>query len=185
MSIQIASPSIVLNSDDWDILNYEMDETMVVRKGEDISKVIDKSALKCDALKSRSGRYVNMVINCHGKYRDGHGGYGLSLGDGIRRDNAHLFGKLSKSVGQIYVVACATAAVAETGGWGDGNLFCVAIARYARATVYASLDKQIGNSLVHEDKGYIDDWEGTVLTYAPNGDVIYTSRYEKPLLLGN
>jgi len=182
MSIKINSPSIVLNSDAWDILNYEMDETVEVKKGADLGPVFDAAAKKCGALRSRTGQYVSLVINCHGKYHDGKPGYGLSLGNGIRRDSANLFGKLAASVAQIYLIACAPAAVSDPGGWGDGNLLCVAIARYARATVYASLDKQIGNSLVHEDKGYVDNWEGTVLTYAPSGDVIWKADYGKPLL---
>jgi hypothetical protein len=185
MSVKIKSPSIVLNSDAWDVLNYEMDVSMEVKKGKKIDEVFDTVAAKCENLKKQYGTFVHMVLNCHGYFRNGKGGYGLALGNGIDRSNAFIFGKIAPTVTKIYIVACNAAQVAEVGGDGDGNLFCSAIAKYARAEVLASVDKQIGNCLVHEDKGYIDDWEGTVFAYGPSGGVLSVTRYDSGGIFGN
>ena len=179
MSIWISSPSIVLNSDDWNILNYSMDVSLEIRKTAAISDVLDQTAEYCRRLKKASdGQFLTLIINCHGYYEKGKPGFGIALGTGIFQWNTHLFGKLAPYVDKIICVACGSAAITNPGADdGDGNLMCSSIAQHARALLQVSQNKQRGNVAFHEKKGYIDDWEGIVLTYASDGSVIEVQRH--------
>jgi hypothetical protein len=178
MAIQIPRPAIVLNSDDWNIANFTMSVSIEVPEDTNPAKAFDDAAKECAKLKSwTNGSYLTLIINCHG-YEDKIPGttktglgFGLALGTGITRSNVSIFSKFAPTVDEIIIVACGAAAISVPNGQGDGNLLCCAIAQHARAIVKASQNTQIGRPW-RMDPFFIDDWEGTVLTYASDGSVI-------------
>jgi hypothetical protein len=126
---------------------------------------LSDAAKECDKLYAKSDRYLSMILNAHGS-----GGW-IKLGkEGIALSNAKLFSKFTSSVTIIYIITCEAAAVSDEYPEAyNGPKMCSAIASYARAHVYASEDTQRAPPW-HMAKGYIDDWEGTVLTWGPDGN---------------
>jgi hypothetical protein len=197
MSIRIPSPSVVLNTDAWDVSNFTMDVSIEVPSETRIHEVFASVANDCKRLKTESdGQYLTFIINAHGYYASvddgptfdpgGYGGqrthlipgFGIAIGTGIRQANAYIFGKLAPYVDKIIINSCGVAGISNPGGSdGDGNLLCSSIAQHAKALVQASQSLQKPNSIFREDPGFIDDWEGVVLTYASDGSVMQVDRY--------
>ena len=192
MSIRIPSPSIVLNSDDWDIRSFRMDISIEVPEKTRIDKVFDRAAKDCSQLKRDFDGALTLILNCHGYYEEvkegktWYGGqdkklipgFGIALGTGIKQSNAFIFGKFAPTVDKIIINACGVAGISRPGqSDGDGNLLCSSIAKYAQATVQCSQSEQTAKLFIREDPGYIDDCEGVVLTYGPDGSVIKVDRY--------
>jgi hypothetical protein len=127
------------------------------------------------------GRLRAVVINCHGFYnnttRHGTGGFGLKLGTGILRADTPKFSKLNGKVDMIWITACGTARISIPGaaGDGDGNLFCSEIARRSGAYVYAATTLQYHDIFLGTNR--IDDYEGLVLRYNPQGVVDWSHDY--------
>lgn len=177
--IEIPSPSMAMNSHDVPKPKYYMDNTYFPKKEDSPIAMLSWVAVVLKAFKDeRPKDWITLVINCHGvskKHSDGksYGGYGLSIGTGIKTaTDVEAFALIEPYVDRIYLVACRAAMIANPGdAWnGDGNLFCGAIAKKARAQVVASTARQSGFPYI--PAGYIDDFEGTVYTYGPKGDVL-------------
>ena len=76
----------------------------------------------------------------------------------------------------IYLRSCFVARIDGPGSMSDGNLFCCEIARNAKCTVIASTAYQAQRSFKKSQGaslpfGMLDEFEGTVLFYGPEGNV--------------
>jgi hypothetical protein len=119
------------------------------------------------------GKLETLIINCHG------GPARLLIGAEITRNDTPTFAVLKDQEGRprvtrIWIVAC-SAGYIGSGPAGDGNLFSCEIAKASGAYVTVPTGGQRGERKV--PYGYIDDWEGTVLTYGPRGNVVATRNY--------
>lgn len=178
--IKIPQPAIAFNSHDVPDPEYSMLFTWKVPEETSPLAMMSIAAMMFKAFKdSQPDAWLTLVINCHGTSRKDkktgkrYGGYGLSIGTGIHSaDDVEAFGKIEPYVDRIYLVACRIAAISNPGDpWkGDGNLFCGAIAKKARAEVVASTAAQSGFPWI--PPLHIDDMEGTVYTYGPDGSVL-------------
>jgi hypothetical protein len=119
---------------------------------------------------AKNGPDVKLQIMCHGYP----GGLQFCK-EGINASNVQLMSQLSGKLQGIELYACSVAYITpgSGGGAGDGNVFCYKMAKIAQTTVKASTTNQVyytgelrGNALD------FDTWEGTVLTYGPQGNVI-------------
>ncbi|HEX2891366.1 hypothetical protein [Vineibacter terrae] len=156
--ITLAQPSMALNAENVPGPDYKMWNTWRVPKGDTPSHVIGWTAT---VAKGASGGKLNaLVINCHG--RPAH----LSLGTGFGWSEVPLFAGLAGLVDDIYIVACK---VVSFGGSADGNLFCGAIAKAAKANVYASNASQTTGLWPSIPYGKIDGYEGKVWKWHPDG----------------
>jgi len=94
--------------------------------------------------------------------------------DNIRLDTLTRFTPLSGKLKGIDLMGCGAAYITPgfEGTDGDGNLLCYRLAQITRTYVRASTATQMYNVGVQQwlpvDFGA---WEGTVITYAPNGSV--------------
>jgi hypothetical protein len=128
---------------------------------------------------SRYGTIEDLYIMAHGyENDDGVGGYGVALtGDGILQSNVQLWSGLYGKVNHIYLMACGAAAVGpRIDGEGDGRYLCSSLAIYARSWVVASTSPQRysrGIPLFGLDQINFGDWEGTVYSFDPCGDIKY------------
>ncbi|MFC5547043.1 hypothetical protein [Massilia aerilata] len=169
--IKVPSPSMALNSEDVPGASYRLDNTWYVSRTESPQKICGWIAVVAADYKSRlPGSRFTVVFNSHGYEIMNHGGYGLAMGTGIKRSDIPQFDKLRPHVDEIWFIACQAAYIDTPGGAGDGNLLMSGIAKAAQASVKVSTATQVGDLWL--PGGYVDDWEGTVLTYGPGGDVI-------------
>jgi hypothetical protein len=133
-----------------------------------------------------------LILNCHGFYLGGRGGYGLKIGQGIHRKDTGEFARLKGLVKEIWLRTCGAARISKltkdvggvADGEGDGNLLCQEIAKASGAYVVAPTTKQqIGldgflsldgwttpkDVSVSFSHGHIDNMEGLVVRYNPEG----------------
>jgi len=102
-----------------------------------------------------------------GVYSQGGGGIQFCR-DGILLGTIHQFEKLKGKVKLIEILGCGAAYITPgfEGRDGDGNLLCYRLAQITQAYVRASTATQWFDPTPVIDFGR---WEGTVITYAPNG----------------
>ncbi len=186
--IKVPQPSMVLNAPDAPS-RYVMHVTYDVKPTEEIDVFLRQ--VRQAALRQPDKVLKYLVINCHGLYngssRESTGGYGLSLGRGIRNLNVHHFRLLREGdassrplVGHILITSCGAAAVSPVDFRGDGNgvLLCKNIAKHSGAYVSASNIKQI--SMAGQATPYqISGFEGLRQTFAPD-DGHVSSQQEHP-----
>jgi hypothetical protein len=170
--IRVPSPAMALNSEDVPGASYRLDNTWYVLKLESPQKICGWIAVVAAKFKTDyPDQRVTIVFNSHGYCATAdRGGYGIAMGTGIKRSDIPQFEKLAPHVDEIWFIACRAAYIDTPGGAGDGNLLMSGIAKAAQARVKASTATQVG--AIWLPRGYIDDWEGNVLTYGPQGDVI-------------
>jgi hypothetical protein len=182
MSISIPQPSMVLNSHDVPGASYRMWNTWNVPANDNPQHIMEWCATVASG--ATDGYLRVLVINCHGWYSGGTGGYGLSLGTGIRRADTGRFAALRGKVANIWITACGTARISNPGtaGDGDGNLFCQEIARAANTYVVAATTHQVGDLWIGDNE--IDDFEGLVLRYNPSGAVDWSHDYSRNVIDG-
>ncbi len=182
--IMMEQPSISINSHDVPGPSYRMWRTFDVPEETDASGVV-RIIQRChvEAMNSRKSNLRNIIINCHGR----EGGGRLSIGGqghvGIYMDNVGVFSALRPlNVGTIWLVAC------QAARGPDGQNLCRAIAQNANTIVIAGEDDQElgiwGTYRYYVGKsGQIDDYEGVVYAFWPNGrvsrdidpeDIVYT-----------
>ncbi|RJF89053.1 hypothetical protein D3874_20450 [Oleomonas cavernae] len=172
--ITIPQPAMVLNAENVPGPDYKMWNTRKVTKDTDPKWLMINVASV--ARSATNGKLLALVINCHGKAKGDNGGYGLSLGTGIKRGNVEpLFSTLKGLVDDIWLVACQAARISEPGGDGDGNLFCGAMAKAAGANVYASTADQTTGLWPYIPFGKIDGYEGKVYKYKSDGSCELTN----------
>lgn len=163
--IKVPFPHMALNAENVPGTKYRMWHTWEVESSISPDGMLGWIAKVASG--APEGKLKTLIFNAHG-----HPG-GIKIGAGITRSDASKFSVLKGLVQNIVIVACRVAYIDSAGGDSDGNLFCSDIAKAAKAYVTASTAKQRDDSWFGLPIGYIDDWEGTVLTYAPWGD-IYT-----------
>jgi hypothetical protein len=178
--IKVPFPHMALNAVDVPGTHYRMWNTYEVPASHDPDHILDWTASV--AGKAKGGKLETLVILCHGFSQGGKLGFGLKLGTGIRRVDTPKFAKLKGLVNKIWITACGAARISvptPPGSIldGDGNLFCCEIAKQSGAFVTASTESQYDDSWFGLPVGYIDDWEGLVLTYGPAGNVVSSKRY--------
>jgi len=187
MSIEIDQPSMALNSDDVPGTHYRMWNTWEVAANRTAADILGWTATV--AAGAPGGYLRSVIINCHGYYngtdsRSDTGGYGLKIGTGIRRGDTSKFSVLKGKVACIWVTACGTARISavDASGNGDGNLFCSEIAKNSGAYVIAATTQQVGDLYLRVNR--IDDFEGLVLRYNPQGGVDWSHNYGRGLIDG-
>lgn len=182
--IKIPQPSMALNSHNVPGAKYRMWNTYNVPSSHDPDHILGWCAKVADEV----GKLKVLIINCHGKYSDtsrsGTGGFGLTIGTGIRRADTGKFSVLRGKVSSIWITACGTARITFAGSTtdGDGNIFCSEIARESGAYVVAATTSQQGALYVPEN--HIDDFEGLVLRYNPSGGVDWSADYGRNIIDG-
>lgn len=116
------------------------------------------------------GKLKNLVLNSHGSPGRIHLGVGFSL------YNVKMFADWAGLVEKIWIVACEVATVRRVGTKTDGNAFCMAFAKAAKAYIVASTNEQIAINKIYP-YGKIDGFEGLALCYAPSGKVSWSHNY--------
>ncbi|MGB8473841.1 MAG: hypothetical protein WCE61_07140 [Candidatus Acidiferrum sp.] len=169
--LHIPQPSMALNSHNVPPPDYRMWNTRKVAAHTDISGLMLN--VRSVAGAAQGGMLRCLVINSHGSPG------GLDLGKGIGRGETPLFTVLKGKVHTIIIVACEVArigsatcsTVSPSCRWNDGNLFCGEIARNTGAYVFAStaLQSPYLYYIIGLPVNYVDDYEGTIYRYNPNG----------------
>lgn len=161
MLIDVPYPHMVLNSHN-SLGDYQMLNTWKVSAGESVEHMMNWIATI--ASNAPGGQLETLIFNCHG------GGAYLEVGNGIRLGDTSQFSKLNGLVSRIWFASCSVAYV----GYEEkenGNLFCSEIAIASGASVTASTENQ--NIGIWEFLGFpygcIDEWEGEVYTFKPDG----------------
>lgn len=182
--IKIPAPCMVMNSHNTIYPRFRHTNTWEVGEHVTAQGLLGwAAAVLAGFKKDYPSRRATLVMNCHGFYRigsdrKGHGGYGLAMGRGVRSGDVVQFEKIQPYVDDIIIVACGAAAGGD-GCSSDARVLDLAsIARAAKATVTAGTGAQVweGNySAAYLPIGYIDDFEGTVLTYDAEGNLISSS----------
>ena len=157
---QIRIPSRSFQANSSRVYPYVMDDWMQYDKAFYPVKIIEDIESHTEET-----RLESFVINCHGAPAY------LDIADGgFDWDNLDLWKRLRYESGNprvrtIYIVSCN---VVSFGSERDGNLFCGAVAKNSGAYVIASNHLQNPSS-PPPPKGYIDDYEGSVWLYWPDG----------------
>src|SRR5215204_3824287 len=130
----IEQPSMALNDSRLDVV-VQMKVTKTIQPGEGISQVLGYVVNEAQA--QPGGRWKNLILNCHGDPGE------LHLGGGVTQNLTDRFAVLAPEgkpplVDVIYLRSCTVARIDGAGSQTDGNLFCSAIAKYAKCTVVAS-----------------------------------------------
>lgn len=161
-------PHMVLNSHDVPGTRYKMWNTGTVPESKSAYQIINWIATV--AKSAPNGCLQTLILNSHGKPGRILMGHGLSL------HNVEEFRELKGLVQRIWIVACRVAYIKKAGTTSDGNYFCYRLAQETGAYVKAGTTYQRGH---HDFRfidelpyGYIDDWEGTVYTWNPKGELI-------------
>jgi hypothetical protein len=167
----IEQPSMALN-DTRGTTTVNMQITRTVTPDEGVTSILQ--AVVNAAKATKEGKLKNLIFECHGLPGE------LQMGAGIDTNLTDRFKMLvvddKPLVDTIYLRACLVARIDGPGSSRDGNLFCSAIAKYAKCTVIASTaiqeqrsyKKSAGKSLPF---GMLDNFEGTLLFYGPEGNV--------------
>jgi hypothetical protein len=170
--IMMEQPSISINSHDVPGPNYKMWRTIVAPESTDATAVVRMiERHNVEAVSAKKSPLRNIIINCHGL----EGGGRLSVGGeghvGIHQGNVGMFASLRPlNVGTIWLVACQAAAGP------NGMSLCRAMAQNAGTIVIAGdEDQELGVWGTYRYyvglSGQIDDYEGTVYAFWPNGSV--------------
>lgn len=169
--IRVPFPHMALNGHNAKgAAGYQMWNTWNVPKSKSVKEIVEWVA---EVARSASGGYLEtLVINCHGRAGK------ISIGQGIRIYNVAEFNVLKKEglVNRIWVKACEVARIEKAGTKTDGNYLCYRLAQESGAYVKASKNRQwISPDFPLIDEypyGFVDDWEGTVYTWNPQGAII-------------
>jgi len=168
--ITIDQEAMALNAADIS-RRYQMWNTWNLSASETVDHIFEW--VRSVAEGSARGKLRNLVINCHGAP-----GY-LQMGvGGLARSNVGWFGRWRDKIDKIWLTACKPGFIQDAGQPSDGNLFISEIARAANCYVVASTETQIFRANHTYPFGQIDSFEGLVLSYAPDGSVSWSHRYD-------
>ncbi|MEI7710089.1 MAG: hypothetical protein WCI94_01565 [Rhodospirillales bacterium] len=183
--IKIEQPAMAVHSDDVPGALYLMDYTVMIPASLTPKQVVDK-IITPGIVPIAKLRFL--ILNCHGHYGRAPGasvatgGFGLSMGTGIGRGDLGYFRALRGIVDNIWITACGPARQTNAGAkgerlGGDGLMFCSELAQMTQAYVVAATTHQDGAAGAFMPKGYIDNYEGVVLQFGPNGNVVWQHDY--------
>ncbi|WP_128562752.1 hypothetical protein [Methylobacterium crusticola] len=170
--IKLERPSMAINDPRCDT-KYQAWNTWYIQATETREHILEWT--RKVAVDAPGGKLKNLIIHCHGSPGR------MMLGQGFDRSNVGMFTKFNEGgtpvVEKIWLHVCEIAKIGTAGGASDGNLFCSALAKSANCYVVAS-------NLVQSHKGshtyppdQIDSFEGLVMSYGPEGNVTWSSRY--------
>ena len=162
--IEFAQPSLVFN-DLRATAYYQMQFTRNV-ENTDTLEWITSTGVAC-ARQTPEGKLRNVVLNCHGNAA------WMLLGEGVSRLNTWMFQRWEGLVDTIWTTGCKVAAIdtGVRGHYGDGNLFCCEIAKFAQCTVVAGTQNQSMRKDHVYPYGKLDPFEGLVMIYDKSGSV--------------
>lgn len=168
--ITIEQQAMALNAADIS-RRYQMWNTWDLSATETVSHIFEW--VRSVASGATGGKLKNLVINCHGAP-----GY-LAMGTGgLRRSNVGWFRQWRDKIEKIWLTACQPGFIQAPGKASDGNLFVGEIAKEANCYVVASTETQVFRANHTYPYGQIDSYEGLVLSYAPDGSVSWSHRYD-------
>ena len=167
----IEQPAMALN-DTRGTTTVNMQINRIVQPDEGVSTILQ--AVVAAANSTKEGKLKNLIFECHGQPGE------LLMGAGIDRNLVDRFSMLVADkkplVENIYLRACLVARIDGAGSMSDGNLFCCAMAKNAKCNVIVSTAFQEQRSFKKSQGaglpyGMLDEFEGTVLIYGPEGNV--------------
>lgn len=169
--IKVPFPHMALNAHNAPGVEYKMWNTWKVPKDTPIAEIV--SWVATVARNAPGQKLETLIINAHGN-----SAY-VGIGAGIPMSKVGLFNvwKYEGLVNRIWLVVCKVALIEKAGDEKkDGNWFCYRLAQESGAFVTASKNRQIGEIDIPfiDDLpyGYIDNWEGTVYTWNPKGEIV-------------
>lgn len=168
--IKLKQPNFVLNAHDIGIPNYKMWISIEAAKGTNtndlLNHIVRANRL---ALENQQTQLQNIVLNCHG-----YGGkvwLGGIYNGALDTSSVGILSPLKgKNLGTIWLTGCRAAQESE------GKLFCQMLATVTGSQVVASDSDQIvggwdGYRIVVGAPGLIDEFEGPVFGFTPNGGI--------------
>ena len=170
--IGVPYPHMVLNSHNVPGVEYKMWNTWKVAESTTVDQMVEWVAKV--ARGAPSGRLSTLIFNSHGKPGC------IRIGQKITLEHVEKFKifKQEKLVDRVWIVACSVARIKSAGQITDGNYFCYRLAQESGAFVRAGSASQMGHLIVDIPYGHIDDWEGTVYTWDPDGKLIAVDHEE-------
>ena len=183
--IKIEQPAMAVQSDDAPGALYLMETNIIIHSSTSPEGVVRK-ILQPGAEPIKKLRFL--ILNCHGYYDRAPGssvatgGFGLKMGTGIDRRDLGCFRALRGIVDNIWITACGPARQTNAGvrgerQGGDGLMFCSELAQITQAYVVAATTTQLRPGGTVMPRNYIDDYEGVVLQFGPNGNVVWQHDY--------
>ena len=172
----IPQPALSLN-DTRTLSIFPQWATEIVTPGATREDVIQRAVAA--ARRAPGGKLTNVIIHCHGA-----SGF-LQMGQGFRAEHSHLFEPWRGKVGKIWIHACRVA----SGPMGDE--MCRAIAATTACTLFASTYRQfnnigaVGGPAHRYPMGVLDEFEGDVKHFGPDGSLISTKRHAVGITANN
>jgi hypothetical protein len=157
--VKVPSPHYALNSHNVPGRRYVMDGSWLVPANTPLDDITDTIVRVADG---RNTKLATVVINCHGVPGT------LKIGQGCNLGDIEKFSNWKGKVERIWLIAC------RVSQGPDGYAFCRAMAVKSGAYVTGSVDLQYDDAWgvwgsSHLPSGYVDDWEGTVHRFDPDG----------------
>lgn len=171
--LMLKSPSLVINSCDVPPPRYRMWETVNASRGMNAGAAVNEIVrVNRLALEYEQTHLLNVVINCHGA--DGGGALYIGgeddPGSRINISSVNAFSVLKgRNIGTIWLVAC------QAAQGNGGKQLCQALAVASGSEVVAAdEDQDTGvwgafRIIQGGGRGQIDEFEGTVYSFRPNG----------------
>lgn len=161
--ITIEQPAMALN----DVRDYDLAQmwnTRTVQPSDKRDNIINATA---DVARGApGGKLKNIVVCCHANPAY------LQLGEGFSKQHTYMFKKWKGLVDFIYFRGCSLAA-------GEGYLFCMEIAAYAKCYVVASTKVQYTYQNRLLPFGKLDIYEGMTITFDPSGKAVVKLRFDE------
>jgi hypothetical protein len=184
---RVASPSMAIN-DDRAPVSYQMDSTISVTSRTSIDQIVESITGFVD--QSNFQRLDNLILCAHGSP----GRY--QLGRGLDIISMAPFERIRGKVVRIWFRGCLIARIFDENtehqgdaealrhfgiNSGNGHVFLSQFARLTGCFLIASTEMQ-GSSSSAYPSGVMDSYEGLVLRYNPQGNIVWRRRY--PSLYG-
>ena len=184
---QVESPSMAVN-DNRAPVSYQMDSTINIGAGTSITQIVENILSNID--QSGTSRISNLVLCAHGFPGR------FQLGTGLNLLTMGPFERIRGKVTRIWFRGCLIARIIDsqtsTQGdasalqhfgvtEGDGHVFISQFARLTGCYVIAPTEMQ-GSRAATYPRGVMDAYEGLVLRYSPQGEIVWRRRY--PSLYG-
>ena len=182
--IKVEQPSLAVNDIALLKYTYRMQFSIIASRTDTPDFIVSRVLNVARMTTGKKLRFL--IINCHGFYGKApgstveKGGFGLHLGTGVQRRDIPKFQALRGFVDNIWITACGTARQTNAGpvgerSGGDGLMFCSEMARASGAYVVAATTLQ--DIQPNVPFGHVDDFEGVVLQFGPNGNVVWQHDY--------
>jgi len=169
----LEQPSMALNDTPAPVF-ATMKITKTIQPEESVTQIL--GYVVNEATAQPGGKLKNLIFVCHGTPGE------LEMGIGITRNLTDRFKLLAPDdkpiVDVIYFHCCSVARIDGANTVTDGNLFCSEIAKNAKCQVIASTAVQ-QTGRYYLPYGSLDKFEGTVLVYGPEGNVLRSTTFPK------